>query len=103
MSGQTCPKCGAALTRDWPERWYACESFREHGGEFVQSQACQVAELRQKITDIESEVAALRAVYSIAIKALCDIDSGLPDHRTIAADALLRVERGANKTEGGEE
>lgn len=79
-------KCGSYAINDDPKR-AACDSCWRDA----------------KIAALESEVAALRAVYSIAIKALCDIDSVFPDHRTIAADALLRVERGANKTEGGEE
>lgn len=49
-------------------------------------------EEKRRAETAEAEVERLRAAHSIALKALCDIDSGFPDHRAIAADALRRIE-----------
>lgn len=53
---------------------------------------------------LQAEVERLRAQWSIAMKALADIDSGFPDPRHIAGEALRRIEDGnvkATHTEGG--
>jgi len=47
------------------------------------------AELRQ-------EIERLRATWSIAMKALSDIDTGREDARSLATDALRRIEVGGH-------